>query len=87
MNRPRHDRADLKRIAADVGDPSLRVVADVGEEGALYVSGAYEDAHLICRRILDERRPGLLFLARGVGRQPGEPDGIVSSASQPNSVV
>jgi transcriptional regulator with XRE-family HTH domain len=50
--------ADLKRIAADVGDPSLRVVADVGEEGALYVSGAYEDAHLICRRILDERRPG-----------------------------
>jgi hypothetical protein len=30
----------------------------VGEEGALYVSGAYEDAHLICRRILDERRPG-----------------------------
>ena len=50
--------ADLKRIAPDVGDPSLRVVADVGEEGALYVSGAYEDAHLICRRILDERRPG-----------------------------
>jgi hypothetical protein len=50
--------ADLRRIAADVGDPALRVVADVGEEGALYVSGAYEDAHRICRRILDERRPG-----------------------------
>lgn len=45
---------EQRKIATQLTDPQIAMLADISTEAALYVSGNYEKAHVVCLRILEK---------------------------------